>query len=100
MKTVTSCPSVEWRRAYRGCSWLGIAPTAFIDRQLRLLGWVVLRPLMPSVIWPSGMNEMKPRVAQVKRCTNETQIALTLRIDGTGKAVVHTGVAFFDHMLT
>jgi imidazoleglycerol-phosphate dehydratase len=42
----------------------------------------------------------KLRSAQVKRATNETQILLKLKIDGTGKASVNTGVPFFDHMLT
>jgi len=40
------------------------------------------------------------RNATLKRKTAETDIALTLSIDGHGKAVVDTGVPFFDHMLT
>ena len=43
---------------------------------------------------------MKQRQAQIKRDTKETQIQLTLNIDGTGKSKISTGVAFFDHMLT
>ena len=43
---------------------------------------------------------MKKRHAQVKRFTNETGILVRLNIDGTGKALVKTGVPFFDHMLT
>ena len=43
---------------------------------------------------------MKSRRAQVKRVTKETRIAVKLNIDGIGKAGVHTGVPFFDHMLT
>ena len=39
------------------------------------------------------------RTAEAKRATKETDIALTLNIDGTGKTEVDTGVAFFDHML-
>jgi imidazoleglycerol-phosphate dehydratase len=35
----------------------------------------------------------------VKRRTNETDIAVSLLIDGTGKAEIATGVGFFDHML-
>ena len=38
--------------------------------------------------------------ATLKRKTAETDIALTLAIDGRGKAAVDTGVPFFDHMLT
>jgi imidazoleglycerol-phosphate dehydratase len=43
---------------------------------------------------------VKKRSAKIKRETAETQIALALTIDGTGKADIKTGVPFFDHMLT
>jgi imidazoleglycerol-phosphate dehydratase len=43
---------------------------------------------------------MKKRHAQVKRVTHETGILVKLNIDGSGKSLVKTGVAFFDHMLT
>ena len=41
-----------------------------------------------------------PRTATIARKTAETDIALTLTLDGSGTAVVNTGVGFFDHMLT
>jgi len=41
-----------------------------------------------------------PRAASVCRKTNETDIALALRLDGEGKGDIATGVGFFDHMLT
>ena len=40
------------------------------------------------------------RYAAIKRKTAETDIALELCLDGTGKASVDTGVGFLDHMLT
>ena len=40
------------------------------------------------------------RTATIRRTTAETEIELTLDLDGTGKATVATGVGFFDHMLT
>jgi len=39
------------------------------------------------------------RVVSHQRNTNETQISIDLNLDGTGKANVHTGLGFFDHML-
>src|SRR5690242_16902243 len=41
-----------------------------------------------------------PRTARIRRETGETQITLTLDLDGAGRADVATGVGFFDHMLT
>ena len=40
------------------------------------------------------------RVATVARKTAETDITLSLAIDGRGQAKIDTGVPFFDHMLT
>jgi len=39
------------------------------------------------------------RSAEVSRKTRETEIAVSVAIDGTGKADMATGVGFFDHML-
>lgn len=41
-----------------------------------------------------------PRHAQLKRTTSETDITLALTLDGEGRADVHSGIGFFDHMLT
>ncbi len=40
------------------------------------------------------------RTASVKRTTKETDIDLSIKIDGTGSTKVDTGIGFFDHMLT
>lgn len=39
------------------------------------------------------------RRAQLRRKTQETDIIIDLDLDGTGKAEIDTGIAFFDHML-
>jgi imidazoleglycerol-phosphate dehydratase len=39
------------------------------------------------------------RSASVQRNTTETQIAVTIDLDGTGKYSVETGIGFLDHML-
>ena len=40
------------------------------------------------------------RTAQINRKTAETDIKLTLALDGTGSAEINTGCGFLDHMLT
>ena len=39
------------------------------------------------------------RTAQINRKTNETDISLSLNLDGSGKSDIRTGVGFLDHML-
>jgi len=42
----------------------------------------------------------KKRKSNVTRVTSETNIKISLALDGTGKADVRTGIGFLDHMLT
>lgn len=42
---------------------------------------------------------MSERAALLQRKTKETDIQVNLKIDGTGKSDINTGIGFFDHML-
>ncbi|MBV8590873.1 MAG: imidazoleglycerol-phosphate dehydratase HisB [Acetobacteraceae bacterium] len=41
-----------------------------------------------------------PRVVSLARTTSETDVRITLDLDGTGRAEITTGIGFLDHMLT
>ncbi|MGC4099824.1 imidazoleglycerol-phosphate dehydratase HisB [Ferruginibacter sp.] len=51
--------------------------------------------------WADVYNYLKlpPRKVVHERNTNETKIKVAINLDGTGKAKIETGLAFFDHML-
>ena len=43
--------------------------------------------------------KLENRISKISRKTNETDIQIKLNLDGTGKSMIKTGLAFFDHML-
>ncbi|KQT48313.1 imidazoleglycerol-phosphate dehydratase [Devosia sp. Leaf420] len=45
------------------------------------------------------MGETPMRTASIARKTNETEISVSINLDGTGTHKMATGVGFFDHML-
>lgn len=46
-----------------------------------------------------SFNQGMQRKASLHRKTNETDISISLNLDGTGKSNIKTGLSFFDHML-
>jgi imidazoleglycerol-phosphate dehydratase / histidinol-phosphatase len=57
--------------------------------------------VLESVHWSSIYSFLKSGLRQVvhERNTQETKIRIELNADGSGKADIHTGLSFFDHML-
>ncbi|MEC8194078.1 MAG: imidazoleglycerol-phosphate dehydratase HisB [Myxococcota bacterium] len=46
------------------------------------------------------MTPTDARIASISRTTSETEVAVTVNIDGSGRAKVSTGLGFLDHMFT
>lgn len=44
--------------------------------------------------------ERRDRISERSRVTSETKINLTFNVDGTGSSQLHSGIPFFDHMLS
>ena len=47
-----------------------------------------------------GYRRAMARFAEITRTTSETDIRLSLELDGSGRATIATGIGFLDHMLT
>jgi imidazoleglycerol-phosphate dehydratase / histidinol-phosphatase len=49
--------------------------------------------------WKDIYDVVVPRKASIRRTTKETDIAITVNLNGTGKSKISTGLGFYDHML-
>jgi imidazoleglycerol-phosphate dehydratase/histidinol-phosphatase len=62
-----------------------------------LNGFVSLKTVSWEAIY--HFLKLEQRITIQKRTTNETDIQLSLNLDGSGKSEISTGIEFFDHML-
>ena len=72
-----------------GCKAIHIAEKSSTSAELTTTSW---KDIYEHLIF-------KPRKATVVRTTKETDISISLNLDGTGQTVIETGLGFFDHML-
>jgi imidazoleglycerol-phosphate dehydratase len=43
---------------------------------------------------------MKDRTSKIKRSTKETEVSVSVNLDGNGKTSINTGISFLDHLIT
>ncbi len=67
--------------------------------QYRHLPMKPLRLAERAVFGSIGQSEQEMRKAEIKRKTNETDITVSVNLDGTGVYSMATGIGFLDHML-
>lgn len=72
-----------------GCQAIYLSQDKNEEAVLSTLSWADIYSLLSH----------QPRLAKVVRTTSETNISVTLNLDGSGKSTISTGLGFFDHML-
>lgn len=72
-----------------GCKGICLGNDKTGDAVLSTPHWADIYALLSS----------QPRITTVVRTTSETNVEVTLNLDGSGKSAIATGLGFFDHML-
>ena len=80
---------------YKNARWLGFLD--FLLYSKKGFGKTAFLPLSENKA-TYGIF-MEKRIASIHRVTKETDISLTLNLDGSGKCKTNTGIGFFDHMI-
>ncbi|HEY9076485.1 MAG TPA: imidazoleglycerol-phosphate dehydratase HisB [Anaerolineaceae bacterium] len=104
LKAYPEITVVEERVVADGAIFTSGGVTAGIDLGLylcaRFAGTEAAEKIRRQMDYPLPLFEsLIPRTSKVERRTRETSIEIKLKIDGHGQSQIHTGLAFFDHML-
>jgi len=82
---------------------LALAGDPDLEKQLSA-AWAESEPIDPDrdavPAGPAVLDRAGARTARVRRQTGETLVDVGLSLDGAGAHNIHTGLGFFDHMLT
>ena len=84
-------------KAFYLCNNLSLGAAEFTETSDQLTEHIALQ----SSNWMDIYTYLRAgsRTVSHQRNTNETKIDIRIDLDGTGKANIHTGLHFFDHML-
>ncbi len=91
---------VGLRRRRGGEKWQGECQSRHGRLPFREIQWIIWVLYASAPVVPAEFESGMPRTSHIQRTTGETQIDLSIDLDGTGRSSITTGVGFFDHMLT
>lgn len=71
------------------CKGIFIGESTNREVNLRTMNWEDIYTYLTTI----------PRIASINRTTKETNISISLNLDGSGKSILNTGLNFLDHMI-